>query len=514
MRKLICLCLVLCMLAALFAGCANQKDPSEDKGTEAKTVEQILKKDANLVMYVIGGKPNGADEVMDELNKLIKRDLNASLTINYMSWGDWKTKYPLVLTSGEKVDLIYTADWAFYGDQARKGAFAELENLIPTYTPKLHESIPAEGWKQATINDHIYMVPSNKNEYDVVAFMYRKDLGDKYGAPDITDWKSFEEYCDVIKANEPGMLPFNAGEGDLKLIDLTYTGMERDVYIALHTEDTNAYVKLDDFQDPNFTARKDEYDEGFLDWLKMMRRFQEKGFWSKSVLGNATTSTDAFANGTSAIALCNLENGNNFYRQLKKNFPDAEVGFYNVYGNRDRIISLPLISNGMAVVRTSQEQERALMLMEKFHTDEEYYRLSTYGIEGRDYVIEEDGTMGTIETETGGGIGSAWGWGCNALELKSNDNMPQYNTLKEDYATRTAYNPMAGFSPEIESVQAEYSAYTNVMRQYKMPLVWGLIEDVEAGYEELLTKLEEAGYDIYIAEIEKQFKEYAATLKE
>lgn len=513
MKKLLCSILAACMLSTLVPGCSSDKGAASAGANpgEKLTKEQITEKEVNLTMHLIGAKQDGADEVFAKLNEMTKRDLNATVTVNFMSWGDWKTKYPLVLASGENVDLIFAANWAFYDEQVRKGGFAPLDGLLKDYAPELYKSIPEEGWKQATVDDQIYMVPCNRNEYDCVAFMYRKDLGDKYGAPEIKDWATFEQYCEAIKANESGMLPFNAGEGDLKLMELTYTGMEKDVYIPVHVEDTNAFVKLDDYKDPNFKLRIDEFDSGFPDFLKMMRRFQEKGFWSKSVLGNEIGSLDAFENGTSAIGLCNLENGNNYYKKLIKNFPDAEVGFYNVYGDRDRSISLPLISNGTAIVRTSQNKERAIMLMELLHTNKEYNYLTIYGLEGRDYTIKSDGSMGPGEEKgKAGGIGSAWGWTVSAIELKDSESMPLYDTLKEEYSKKVVYNPMISFFPMLDSVQAEYSAYTNVMKQYKTPLVWGLIPDVDAGYQELVTKLKEAGYETYLAEVEKQFKEYAA----
>ncbi len=45
-------------------------------------------------------------------------------------WADWDTKYPLILTAGEKYDLIYAANWTQFANYANKGAFKELDDLL------------------------------------------------------------------------------------------------------------------------------------------------------------------------------------------------------------------------------------------------------------------------------------------------------------------------------------------------------------------------------------------------
>lgn len=80
------------------------------------------------------------------------------------------------------------------------------------------------GWQQTLVDGKMHMIPCNRNEYDAVTFLYRKDWGDQYGAPEITDLATFEQYCDIIKANMPSVLPFIAGKQELGYIDLMYNG--------------------------------------------------------------------------------------------------------------------------------------------------------------------------------------------------------------------------------------------------------------------------------------------------
>ena len=43
----------------------------------------------------------------------------------------------LLLSSGQPVDLLFTADWTNYQQYAKKGAFLALDEIVPKYAPQL-----------------------------------------------------------------------------------------------------------------------------------------------------------------------------------------------------------------------------------------------------------------------------------------------------------------------------------------------------------------------------------------
>ena len=51
------------------------------------------------------------------------------------------TKYPLVMAGGDEIDLVYTANHAYYREQVDKGGFRELDmDFIPvSYTHLLRQ---------------------------------------------------------------------------------------------------------------------------------------------------------------------------------------------------------------------------------------------------------------------------------------------------------------------------------------------------------------------------------------
>jgi putative aldouronate transport system substrate-binding protein len=138
--------LVLTSMAGCQSGSATPSDTSQatkESNTSAassggdKANKADISKKVELTGYLLGAPPAGFDRVMEKLNEKFTADINATMTINYIGWGDLQAKYPLVLAAGKDVDWIYTANWAYYFQEAAKGAFYEItEDMLKTYAPR------------------------------------------------------------------------------------------------------------------------------------------------------------------------------------------------------------------------------------------------------------------------------------------------------------------------------------------------------------------------------------------
>ncbi|WP_240344253.1 extracellular solute-binding protein [Paenibacillus sp. SYP-B3998] len=70
--------------------------------------------------------------------------MNTTVKLNFTTWNDWSTKYNLLLTAGEKIDMIFVSSWAGYFKYAKQGAFMDLTSLIPKYAPQVQKQVPAQ----------------------------------------------------------------------------------------------------------------------------------------------------------------------------------------------------------------------------------------------------------------------------------------------------------------------------------------------------------------------------------
>lgn len=135
-------------------------------------------KETKLVGYLLGSAPAGMPDVMQALNARLKKDLNTTMEINYIGWGDMQAKYPLVLAAGEDIDWIFTANWSFYFVEAAKGAFLELTDSMLKENMPLHTKVLSKGaWDQVRLPDgKLYMIPTPTPDRKVPLAVIRGDL--------------------------------------------------------------------------------------------------------------------------------------------------------------------------------------------------------------------------------------------------------------------------------------------------------------------------------------------------
>ena len=525
--------LVVGILVSLFSGCTKENDPAAESTGEVKSTKEevnseatqapaqedkiadLLAKETELVMYMIGGPGGHHDEALDAINELAKKDLNLTLQTNYMSWGEWKTKYPLVLASKGDCDLIFSATWAFYSEHVSKKGFMPVDELVQEYAPALWEALPEAAWSANKVDGINYMIPTDCVEFETYGFLYRKDLADKYSIDKIESLDDMEEFLAAIKVGEPDMVPFHAGPQDVGLSELMYYQLKEEKLIPLYSEDYNLFIPLDSYNDPDVEVIVDEYEEGFLDLLKRMRRWQEAGYLTKNALANQINAKESMEANNSACAIVNFSNFDILSTKFEMNNEGWVIDFFPFTINKEKQLAINY-GQGYSIPIYAENPEKAVMLMEKLMMDQTYYDLSLIGRKGIDFDVE-DSYMVPMTDENGevisGGLGgSAWGWTRDAMNYKDKTNTPQYQQVYDSYMQNYFVNPTVSFFPNIDSIQTELTAIYNVFDTYKTPLMVGAIEDVDAGYNELINQLKLAGYDTVIEELLGQYKEYVTTL--
>lgn len=179
------------------------------EGSTTATAEPGIdtSKKVELQFYMLGDAPKDLPAIEAEVNKMAAAELNTTVKFNYTSWTDWDQKYKLLLSSGQAIDLIFTADWTQYASYAKRGAFLALDDLLPKAAPELQKFVPESMWEDVKVDGKIYTVPATYKEYVTNGFVWREDLRKKYNLPQPTDLASYEAYMDGIRQNEPDMMP-------------------------------------------------------------------------------------------------------------------------------------------------------------------------------------------------------------------------------------------------------------------------------------------------------------------
>lgn len=525
MRKSMKRVLALALASVIMlAGCGSSETKEGGKDSAAVANSSAAESDAlvvngvdlseevTLVGYLLGEAPAGMPDVLDAVNAKLKEELNTKIDIRYLGWGEYTTKYPLILAAGEDVDFIFTADWCMYTQEATKNAFYEFtEEDLKTYMPLHYANCDAVALKQTQVNGKNYMISTSTPDRrcDVVA--YRKDLADKYGVGELTKLGDFTKYFAAVKENETDIQPM--------YMDSTYD--LKAPFMALRAEcgdnwmDPNnlgIFWSIEDEEVTMTAAYEGEVGEAFKYAANIMKEWYDAGYVNKDVFSNTIRSTDAFLEGKSAVAFGNSVDMQSFLASAKDK--GYEVGVVPLLNKEGHSLATSYLNSGVGIAATSEYPERTMMVLDKLMEDEYYNYLVYFGIEGKNYVVTEDNKIGLPEGVTNDTndypADSAGFWFTN-----KNQHLPMaswsddYIALKKQIEGGMLVNhPFTSFAPNLENIQTETANMTQILQQYANPIYVGMVDNVDEAMATLEEKMKLAGIETVQQEIQKQADAY------
>ena len=188
---------------------ANQESSNEDKQVadqEAKEEEEPY--EVIMTFIIPSNVPADLKLVQEEVNKIALEETNTKVSLLPITLAEMAQKYNLMLSSGEKLDLMLTFATGV-GEYVNKGYLLELDDLVEERGQAILE---AEGIAIAGgyFAGKLYAIPSEEKMGRSYGIAARLDLAEKYNF-DVEGIKSYDdlEYMfKTIKENEPDIIPF------------------------------------------------------------------------------------------------------------------------------------------------------------------------------------------------------------------------------------------------------------------------------------------------------------------
>ncbi len=466
------------MMLSLLTGCGSTEETKQAADDSSKEVH---------LKWVIAGDtiPEGHDKVMEEVNKYLKEKINATLEMQFIQPGDYKTKTQMMMASQETDwDLMFTSNWQNpYEDAALKGGYYDIKDLLQSETPDLYKFFPESYWDALTMNDGgIYAVPMNQVMYQQKGLYFKKELVDKYNLEEaIMAADSLEDLSPVyetVAENEPDVQA---------LITSIPTQFEESV------TEIAAGISI-----AQGTVVEDCRDEDLLPAYKIMRDWYVKKILPQDVNFDATTY---------------LQMGkvfSRYNRQLPGVNAKHRISYdWDVINKPTTGITLRRadVQGALtAINRMSKNPARALKLLELMSTDQYLFNLMAYGIEGVNYTKEGNRITPTENSYY-------------VQEFRIGNQflaylMPGYEDgvwEETDRMNREApVDESIGFIFDRTPVETEITNVQSVT-EYSDSLNGGRAEDVEGTYKMHLEKRELAGSQKLKEEVERQYAEWKAT---
>jgi putative aldouronate transport system substrate-binding protein len=462
-----------------------------------------------VVMYVLGDRPEDMDEVLSKANsEYFEPNLNTTLDLEFLNWSDYSTKYSLLLAGGDPVDLIYTASWCYYNEEAANGAFKALDKeWLQTYMPISYSQQPEESWDEISINGVIYAVPKSKatfTAYNEVAV--RQDLIDQYQLTVPDSWDNYVSYLKELaqKQSETGVTALNTNANREQL--LAVYGQSKGIQGVTEGYDFEYYAN-------NSDAAPDADDIWYLyssdfykDYCLTMADLASAGVWSTDAVNDTSDAQAYFENGTSGSFVWNSS-----VFTAGKNMEAAGNGTYAVYDitpdvKRNRG---SYSVDAIAITEKSEDPERAALVLDYMKGDVELNRLLLGGIEGVHYELDDDGNRVTLDDADGYGWNN-WAWAINRQDEPDEAGIDEREVAINEHNEEMEYVPaQTGFTFDPSNVQTEYTVVQSIVDEYAMAFSLGIYgDDTEATFDSFKQQLEDAGLYTVCDEFIAQYNAY------
>ena len=519
------------VMAAGLCACSGAKDAGQgesnaapaEETAQAQTEEAIsqdspyygkgydLAETETIVLYVLGDEPKDMGKVLEEVNqKYLLPNLNSTLDIKFLNWSDYQTKYSLVLAGGENVDLIYTASWCYYNEEAAKGSFKEMDmDFIQKYLPYTYEQQPEVSWEQAKIGEKLYAVPKGNASFSNYDFIVaRQDLIDKYQLTKPEDWDSFKEFLKELAAvqNETGVVALNTNANRNQTLEPYLQANGYDYFTEGFDYFYNAGGKaeLPGWDSVIYLYTSDLY----LEYAKEMAELAAAGVWSKDAINDTNDATAYFENGTSGCIGWNFS-AIDAGEKLEK----AGLGTFGVYDVSPDIHMARSRYNGdmIAVATNSKNPERAALVLDYMKSDVDLNRTLLGGIQGEHWDLNEEGQRMVLDAAENYSWNS-WAWALNRADepvMAGTDEREL--AISDSINSRELFAEVAGFTFDSSSIATELSVVNSIVDEYEYSFSLGIYGDnTEAKFNEFKGKLEAAGLDKVTEAMKTQYEAFAA----
>ncbi len=534
MKKKIVSLLVAVMMIGAVIGCGGSPDGEvsengtgadgdvkDDDGAEENTAENEEKHEPVTLHYYIAGfaDQEDADKVYEEVNKLIQEIYPwISVEFHVSNQADYATHLALAQTGGDPIDIIGTFGTAYQTEMAN-GSYMDVTEYLDDY-PDLMSALPDFAYDWGVMNGKTYGFPNwQQCNYANQAITIDKEIADQYelDIDKVNELIQAEEFFNPVVYDVLGEFVERAKAGGADNLFVNGSGN------AL-TVQTRGYEQL---TGPIYFAISDENSQLLNIWetdqvreyLEAMSEYREAGYIPEDISTN-----DIYNPGNvKANGLYGLSFGGNAY---VPNFPELRLAawgrdlyFMPTQISEDQYYIGYSYAAGLTTVgATSEYPEDALRVIELLYTNEELQNMLVYGLEGEHYTKNEDGTITTLEYDSGqADAQSSYGMykfslGNSALTwINQSFDQEMYDWAFKTLPETSVVSNLIGFAPDTSKVSSKLGQINAIVTEYSSQLLYMDVEDWEATYTEFLSKLESAGINDVIAELQTQVDAFLAS---
>ena len=504
MKKLIGLLVCVTMALTACSGTASSSTSASGSGASAGEVEEIV-----FATWTINSPPTeeGLQAVEDAINEITVDKIGVKVDYQVYPMAEYFNKVSMELQSGGQIDA-FCAVQNFQSILSSDMCY-DITDLLDENCPDVKELIPEDWWSCVSQDGRIYALPVWLPSALYINLIWRSDIADELGIS-LDDVNSVEDLSDVfakVKEAHPEMYPLiggNLGWGG-------WTGMTYAIP-GVDAMGDNPLMPAGVLMGDSDTVVNLFETEEYAEQMALVRDWYQKGYIMQDLVTYTGTNIDLLAAGN-GFANITGQGGHPDYVATNGSNQTGQPLEGKALG--EAVLSTNNVTNQpLCVASTSEHPEAALKFLNLTYCDADIANLIQWGIEGRDYVVNPDGTVQPPEGFDSASVPYPGGY-MNYGNTYSGLEYPAVGTSQEsvEFGVENNYNAAHsrsfGFVFDPSNVTAQYAAVNNVIMQYYSGLDCGSV-DPETTIPAFNQALKDAGIDEIIAEKQAQYDAWRA----
>ena len=496
MRKLVSLLLALVMVLSL-ASVAMAEDPY------------------TLDIYWVGNGDNEAVRAGVEaaVNAYIEPLIGAKVSYHIIGWGDWNDKAINALQSGEKMDLIFTADWEGYGIEVAGGLLLPLDDLLDQYGQGIKDTLPQTFLDGVKVNGVLYGIPTNKELCVPEGFIVNKTAAAEIGWDVVADDPSIKTTADLepwlakYKELHPDKYPYlmdgQAGRWADEPWCPDWAGMgSNSVAMKMAKQDNG------EFDETVYSIFETPEQE---EHIRLMYDWGQKGYISPDAALTSFDYNGTFGRGDFLVFSQPLKGNGIKAAEMYAANATAEFECVEITMQPKYVVTTHAGGSMFGIPVTSKAPEKAMQYLNLMHSDATLVNLMMFGAEGQNYTKVNDQQVELTDQNWYGVHGGAWTVGNTKLQYVLTSEDPAKNEMLQSYADDAVATASLGFRFVKDNVADQIAAVDAVISEYANPMMCGQVDpDGPQGLEALKAALADAGMGDILAEVQAQYDAWKA----
>lgn len=442
------------------------------------------------------------------INKITEKKIGVQVVLKPIAIADYSSNTSLALQGGDQIDVFESL--GNFNTCASTDMAYDLTDIMDKDASATKKLMGTDLLASCTKDGKLYGIPTYKPYALTPMVIYKKDTADKLGI-NMSNVKSLNDLTDVlrkVKKAYPSISPFVPGSQGNPNFNMCAGNVD---YLT------------DDYSSPkgvlmgNSKTVVDFYGTNeFLNICKTVRTWYNEGL----ILKDAATTT------SSATELMSSDNSFCYVASYSYPTADAAASLKAQCGGKN--LGAVQIGNAFLdttavnavswmVSSTSKVPESALKFLNLTYTDKDVINLLIYGIKGTDYVLDSDGYASYPTGKDAASVSYTAQLSCGTLGNYF-EMYPMAGTSKssltweEDQNKKAAKSSAMGFTFDSSSLKTQYTAVSNVVKQYLPGLLCGSV-DSSTVLPTFKAKLSSAGLNTIIAAKQTQLNKWFASKK-